>query len=545
MRTSALFAMALCALAMTAGAAGAARADGPRMALLIGNESYPGQPPALSFPARDVEVLRGVLVDAGFEVEVVRDADQATMTNAIEAFAIRLAEAAASGPEPVGLFYYAGHGAVGRAEGARRNFMLPAGAEIASEAALSLRGVRLDRAIDALQTTGAEAVFIVYDACRNEFSRGSRGFEPLAPRTGLLIAMSTADGSTTPDDGRYAAALALEIARPDQDALVAFARASAAVGAQRLSDEIPVVLPALRAPFCFHGCEDDEPAPGVVEDDAPPASPPVVDDAPAAPPPPLVPSAEALTREAQTLLAEMGYRVGEPDGVAGPRTLEAATAFRAAVGLSQSGWNGAFDADFVAVMRLFAAQGHRAASAGRESAGGTGGPVTDAAAAAAAEEEAAAAAAATAVATAASRSTVIRTYAARLNDYCTGSRFLTPVRSAFGEGLEFVGDTGVTHAYRQSERGRQSYASPPPADVSEPSRGSAYIPYDRVTFETYLDFVRARCVGGRACIRVTGAAGGARQDDRASSSTSDRAYLFCREPARVIDMLETIQRAPR
>lgn len=228
--------------------------EAPRLALLIGNEAYPGEPAALSYPRRDIARLSAALEATGFETRLVEDADRLALLTAIEAFAEDLR---AAGPEAVGFFYYAGHGAVGRSEGARRNFMLPANTRIASETALIQNGVRLDLQIEALQNTGARAVFVVYDACRNEFSRGTRGFEPVSPRTGLLIALSTTDGSTTPDDGRYAAALAEEIARPGQDALLAFARASQTVGAERLPDELPTILPALTGPFCFNGCAPD------------------------------------------------------------------------------------------------------------------------------------------------------------------------------------------------------------------------------------------------------------------------------------------------
>ncbi len=244
--------------ALALAAPGVAQSE-PRLALLIGNESYPGDPPSLRRPHDDVATLRAALEEVGFEVSVVLDADAAAIEDAVSAFGEALA---ASGEEAVGFFYYAGHGAVASSGGERRNFMIPAGVSVSSAIQVAQRGVRLDRQIDALENAGASALFVVYDACRNSFTRGGRGFTVETQRPGLLVAMSTMADATTPDDGAYAVALAEEITRPGQRAENAFINASQLVGRGRPSTELPTVAPALREAFCFSGCGEAEESSG-------------------------------------------------------------------------------------------------------------------------------------------------------------------------------------------------------------------------------------------------------------------------------------------
>src|SRR5215813_9372982 len=62
--------------------------------------------------------------------------------------------------------------------------------------------------------------FVVFDACRNNLGgvRGAKGFVPVAEKPGMLIAFSTAPGTTASDQGEnsgpYARALAAELVRP-------------------------------------------------------------------------------------------------------------------------------------------------------------------------------------------------------------------------------------------------------------------------------------------------------------------------------------------
>ena len=100
-------------------------ADERRLALLIGNESYPVEVGALSLPHEDVDSLGSALTTVGFDVTTEKDLDEDGMEDAISAFENRINATSAAGYEVVAFFYYSGHGASAVIDGERKNFFLP------------------------------------------------------------------------------------------------------------------------------------------------------------------------------------------------------------------------------------------------------------------------------------------------------------------------------------------------------------------------------------------------------------------------------------
>lgn len=242
-----------------------------RLALLIGNEDYPAEVGRLSLPHDDVATLEGALEDVGFSVVTRLDADEAAMEAEIAAFARRLE---AAGDDAVGFFYYSGHGASTTVGGRRRNFLMPARETITSGAALRFSGVRLDYVVDTLADSGARAVFVVADACRNTLAwsddrGGERGFAAEPARSGVLIAQSTAEDETAPDDGAFAHALATQIRTPGRIAELSFVYAYREVARTRDQYRQPTTRGSLNDDFCFAGC-DGAPAPPPVTSDTSP-----------------------------------------------------------------------------------------------------------------------------------------------------------------------------------------------------------------------------------------------------------------------------------
>ena len=81
-----------------------AQAPAPRAALVIGNADYSfGE---LRNPKNDAEAMAKALEEAGFDVTVATDVDQASMAKAVDAFGAKL-----KANDGVGLFYFSGHGA--------------------------------------------------------------------------------------------------------------------------------------------------------------------------------------------------------------------------------------------------------------------------------------------------------------------------------------------------------------------------------------------------------------------------------------------------
>jgi hypothetical protein len=75
---------------------------GKRVALVIGNNSYPKWP--LKNAVNDARAIGAALGTVGFEVRVLLDGDGKAIETAVDQFAAHIA------PNDVALFYYAGHG---------------------------------------------------------------------------------------------------------------------------------------------------------------------------------------------------------------------------------------------------------------------------------------------------------------------------------------------------------------------------------------------------------------------------------------------------
>src|SRR6266571_2886486 len=103
-----------------------------RVGLVIGNAAYAESP--LNNPANDARGMAQALRTQGFEVIERVNADATTMRRAGAEFGERMHEGG------VGLFYYSGHGM--QVNG--RNFLIPIGAQIKSEAYVSAETLDVD-----------------------------------------------------------------------------------------------------------------------------------------------------------------------------------------------------------------------------------------------------------------------------------------------------------------------------------------------------------------------------------------------------------------
>jgi uncharacterized caspase-like protein len=184
-RLAVAFACAACALAGTAAAADA------KVALVIGNATYPGAP--LRNPANDANAVAARLKALGFDVALRTNVGLRDMTRAVTQFGQALK------PGSVALFYYAGHGMQVRG----RNFLIPVDADIQSEASARSESVDLDLVLE--QLGPARLSMVILDACRNNpfegrfrSTRGSGLAQVDAPK-GTLLAYATAPGKVASD----------------------------------------------------------------------------------------------------------------------------------------------------------------------------------------------------------------------------------------------------------------------------------------------------------------------------------------------------------
>lgn len=213
-----------------------------RLALVIGNEAYSGALTKLNRPHEDAERISGALRTGAFSVTARKDLNRSDLLREVRGLADRLRQA---GPDAVGFFYYSGHGASALMGDRRRNYVIPVGTSIAAPDDLVAEGVPLDDIIAILQRSKAKAIFIVFDACRSElpFSKGGadpdKAFNAVAAGPGMFIAYSTAEGTSSPDDGAFASALATQLVVPGRTHLTAFDAASRSVGRTREGNRKP------------------------------------------------------------------------------------------------------------------------------------------------------------------------------------------------------------------------------------------------------------------------------------------------------------------
>lgn len=242
--------------------AGGAKADEVRLALLIGNQDYPANIGALSNTHSDVRILGNALDEVGFEIETGFDLDKDGMSAALDEFERSIATEKANGNDVVAFFYYSGHGTALYEDKEAKNFLLPARITVDQLGQIYRKAIALEEVLGSLSSSGADMVFVVSDACRDELnlssskSIGDKGLARVKQRPGLLLAFATAAGETAPDDGLLAKALATEIVRPGQEATVAFYHALAEVSEWRGSKNQPFMAPGkLRRGWCFSRCE--------------------------------------------------------------------------------------------------------------------------------------------------------------------------------------------------------------------------------------------------------------------------------------------------
>lgn len=167
-----------------------------RIALVIGNSAYTSVTP-LENASNDAKLMASSLETVGFDVTLLQNASRIELSRTIADFGRRLR---ASGPETVGLFYYAGHGV--QSFGA--NYLLPVDANLTDAADLDL--VSLDAASVLRQMASARnrTNIVILDACRNNpfattLDLNDNGLAKMNAPTGTFLAYATSPGAVALD----------------------------------------------------------------------------------------------------------------------------------------------------------------------------------------------------------------------------------------------------------------------------------------------------------------------------------------------------------
>lgn len=238
----------LLALAALALGAPALAQDEPRFALVVGNSDY--ELGFLRNPVNDARAMAAVLLETGFDVTLVEDADRAEFEAAARSFAEGLPEGS------VALLYYAGHAI--QSEG--RNVLLPVDVEPGPLEAIEDQGVSASDLLALLHGRGIEFGILILDACRDnpyapEGERG-RGLASMEGVTGeTLIGFATQAGEVAFDgtgpNSPYTGALVSELDKPGRDILDVFRSVRRSVRIWTDGRQRPFISASIEREFVF------------------------------------------------------------------------------------------------------------------------------------------------------------------------------------------------------------------------------------------------------------------------------------------------------
>ncbi|MET4356326.1 putative caspase-like protein [Bradyrhizobium sp. RT9b] len=168
--------------------------DTNRLALVIGNSTYPDADSPLPQMTRDAEGLTNALRKGGFLVDTVDNATRPDMIRAIDHFRARVHL------NSMVLVYFGGYGIQSNGQ----NYLIPVDARIWSEEDVRRQGVSIDLLLSQLKTSGARVRLVVIEASRRNpyerrFRTYSHGLAPIHTSANALILSSAAPDQVVED----------------------------------------------------------------------------------------------------------------------------------------------------------------------------------------------------------------------------------------------------------------------------------------------------------------------------------------------------------
>jgi formylglycine-generating enzyme required for sulfatase activity len=266
-----------------------------RVALVIGNDSYPDASTPLSTTIKDARTLAEEFRRSEFEVDLKENVGKEDMQRAVDAFTGKIRSGT------VALFYFSGYGI----QVARQTYLIPVNAQVWTEAEVRRDGVSVDALLAEMNRKGAKVKIIILDAARrNPFERRFRasaaGLAALDAPDGTLALYSAAPGKVINDgtgaNSLFVSELIKELRSPNLTAEEVFNRARIGVSRASNNEQVPWVASSLLEEFYFGSSRPVAAAPSPAPAPAPTATPaPAPAPAPAARPAPQVSSTAPAT----------------------------------------------------------------------------------------------------------------------------------------------------------------------------------------------------------------------------------------------------------
>jgi formylglycine-generating enzyme required for sulfatase activity len=221
-----------------------------RVALVIGNDSYPDASTPLSTTIKDARTLADEFRRSEFEVDLKENVGKEDMQRAIDAFTGKIRSGTAA------LFYFSGYGI----QVARQTYLIPVNAQVWTEAEVRRDGISVDSLLAEMHRKGAKVKIIILDAARrNPFERRFRasaaGLAALDAPDGTLALYSAAPGKVINDstgaNSLFVSELIKEMRSPNLTAEEVFNRARIGVSRASNNEQVPWVASSLLEEFYF------------------------------------------------------------------------------------------------------------------------------------------------------------------------------------------------------------------------------------------------------------------------------------------------------
>jgi hypothetical protein len=228
-----------------------ARSPAPRVALVIGNASYPNADPPLTQPIGNARALGEELMRNGFQVDVGENLTKEAMQRAFSRLYDRIK------PGTVALIFFSGYGI----QSNRQSYMIPVDGQIYKEDDVRHDGISVDNVLSEMNNRGASVKVAILDASRrNRFEGNFRGAPlglalPANPPNGTLVVYSAASGSvvrdTANDPSLFVSELLKEMRAPGVPAEEVFNRTRMGVLRATQNEQNPSNYSSLNEDFTF------------------------------------------------------------------------------------------------------------------------------------------------------------------------------------------------------------------------------------------------------------------------------------------------------
>jgi uncharacterized caspase-like protein len=222
-----------------------------RVALVIGNASYPSADSPLTQPIVNARALGDELRRDGFQVEAGENLTKEAMQRAFGRLYDKIA------PGTVVLVFFSGFGI----QSNRQSYMIPVDAQIYKEDDVHHDGISVDNVLSDMNKKGAGVKIVILDASRRNRSEGNFRPAPLGlalpanPPSGTLVMYSAGSGSVVPDESDkrslFVSVLLREMRAPGVPADEVFNRTRMGVLDASQNKQLPANYSSLNEEFIF------------------------------------------------------------------------------------------------------------------------------------------------------------------------------------------------------------------------------------------------------------------------------------------------------